>query len=76
MKMDLKYTFLQENVDGIDIFVRAIIGSVAITALDMDYVDTCPWNWITALIALTGLFTTITRDCIPYSFIGFSTVRK
>lgn len=76
MKIDLKDAFLQENVGGVDLFARAIVGSFAITALAMDLIETSPWNWITALIALTGLFTAITRHCTPYSFIGFSTVRK
>ncbi|WP_292484848.1 DUF2892 domain-containing protein [Methanohalobium sp.] len=76
MKISLKEAFLQENVGGVDLYVRALIGSIATIALAMDLVETYPWNWITALIALVGLFTAMTRHCTPYSFIRYSTVRK
>lgn len=76
MKINLKEALLQENVGGVDLYARALIGSIATIALAMDLVETYPWNWVTALIALASLFTAMTRHCTPYSFIGFSTVRK
>ncbi len=74
--MDIKEMFLQENVGGFDLMLRALLGSLAITVLALDLIGPGIWRWIIALIALSGLFSSITRHCLPYSLIGFSTARK
>jgi hypothetical protein len=66
---------LEENVGGIDLFIRALIGTAATIALAMDLV-THPWKWLVALIALIGLFTAITRHCTAYIPFKFSTAKK
>ena len=73
--MDLWKVLLEENVGGFDLFLRAVLGSAAITALAL-YEMPVPWNWLLALIAFVGLFSGMTRHCTPYSLVGFSTARK
>jgi len=72
----LKDTFTLENVGGYDLLFRALLGSVAIVILAMDLIEPGLWKWVTALIAFSGLFTSITRHCTPYVLIGFSTAEK
>ncbi|MDK2825118.1 MAG: hypothetical protein PWQ44_294 [Methanolobus sp.] len=74
--MDTNELLFKENVGGFDLFIRALLGTLAIIALAMDLVAPGIWQWILALIALIGLFSSITRHCLPYSLIGFSTARK
>jgi len=66
---------LEENVGGYDLFIRALVGSGAITALSINWVPK-QWELLVALIAFVGLFTGITRHCTPYGLIGFSTAKK
>lgn len=73
--MGITDILLEENVGGIDLFIRAFIGTTAIIALAMDIV-VYPWNWLAALIAFTGLFTAITRHCTAYIPFKFSTSKK
>lgn len=70
--MDVKKLLLQENVGGVDLFVRSAVGALAITALAMDLVSGF-WRFLLALAAFGGLFTALTRHCTPYGFFGFST---
>ncbi|WP_321417382.1 DUF2892 domain-containing protein [uncultured Methanomethylovorans sp.] len=74
--MNLKEALTQENVGGYDLLLRALIGSVAIVVLALDLIEPGLWKWITALIAFIGLFTGMTRHCIPYLLIGFSTADR
>ncbi|MDD4497304.1 MAG: DUF2892 domain-containing protein [Methanosarcinaceae archaeon] len=74
--MDLKKLFTEKNVGGYDLTLRALLGSLAITALAMDLVETWPWNWVVGLVALVGLFTSITRHCSPYGLLGINTAEK
>ncbi|SDF26352.1 Protein of unknown function [Methanolobus vulcani] len=74
--MDTNELLFKENVGGFDLFIRALLGTLAIIALAMDLVAPGIWQWILALIALIGLFSSITRHCLPYSLMGFSTARK
>ena len=74
--MKLKDTLTRENVGGYDLLLRALLGSIAIVILAMDLVEPGLWEWVTALIAFTGLFTGMTRHCTPYVLMGFSTAEK
>lgn len=74
--MELKEALTQENVGGYDLWLRALVGSVAVIVLAMDLIEPGLWKWITALIAFVGLFTGITRHCTPYVFMGFSTADR
>jgi hypothetical protein len=74
--MDMNELLFQENVGGFDLLIRALFGTIAIIILAMDLTGPGIVQWILALIALVGLFSSITRHCLPYSLIGFSTARK
>ncbi|ODV49780.1 hypothetical protein C7960_0625 [Methanohalophilus euhalobius] len=74
--MTFKDILLEENVGGFDLFLRALIGSVATIALAMGLVETSPWNWLVALVALAGLFTAMIRHCTPYHYLGINTAKK
>ncbi|WMW25476.1 DUF2892 domain-containing protein [Methanolobus sediminis] len=74
--MDMNELLFKENVGGIDLYIRALLGTLAIIVLAMNLVSPGIWQWILALIALVGLFSSITRHCLPYSLIGFSTAKK
>jgi hypothetical protein len=74
--MDLKKLVLEENVGGYDLLVRSIAGSLAITALALDWVSAAPWRSVVALIAVIGLFSGMTRHCTPYALLGISTKRR
>ncbi len=74
--MYMKELFLQENVGGLDLLLRALFGSIAITVLALDLVAPGIWRWLLALIAFAGLYTSIMRHCTLYNLIGFSTAKK
>ena len=74
--MDLKKLFLEENVGGFDLILRALLGVLGITALAMNLVKSSPLKWIVAVIAFTGLFTSIIRHCTPYVILGINTAKK
>ena len=74
--MDLKEIFLQENVGGIDLALRALSGTIAITALSLDLVEPGIREWILAIIAVIGLYTSIMRHCSLYPFIGVNTAKR
>ena len=73
--MSLKTLLTQENVGGWDLWARALLGSVAITVLAIGMVP-AEWELLVALVAVGGLFTSITRHCTPYSFLHFTTAKK
>nr|WP_235283427.1 MULTISPECIES: YgaP-like transmembrane domain [unclassified Methanosarcina] len=56
--------------------LRTLIGALGITALAMNLVKSSPLKWIVALIAFTGLFTSIIRHCTPYVILGINTAKK
>lgn len=72
--MDLATLLTTENVGGWDRWLRALLGSAAITVLAMEWVakDTLA-GYLLALIAFTGLFTALTSHCTPYTLLGIST---
>ena len=74
--MALKKLFLEENVGGFDLLLRAGIGVLAVLALAMDFVNNYPWNWVFAVVAFVGLFSSILRHCIFYPFLGINTAKK
>ncbi|SFM57786.1 YgaP family membrane protein [Methanolobus profundi] len=74
--MDMNELLFQENVGGFDLILRALFGTVAIIALAMDLIAPGIWQWVVAIVAFVGLFSSILRHCTPYSLIGFSTARK
>jgi hypothetical protein len=73
---DLNKLFLEENVGGFDLLLRAGLGVLAILALAMDFTNTYPWNWGFALVAFVGLYSSILRHCIFYSFLGINTTKR
>jgi len=68
--------FLEENVGGFDLLFRTTFGVLAIIALAMNLVKSSPLKWIVALIAFTGLFSSILRHCTPYLSLGSAPQRK
>jgi hypothetical protein len=74
--MDVNELLFQENVGGFDLLVRALFGTSAIIILAMDLVEPGMLRWILAIVALVGLFLSITRHCTPYSLIGLNTAKK
>lgn len=74
--MDMNELFFKENVGGFDLLARALLGTIAVIALAMGLVAPGIWQWVLAIVALVGLFSSITRHCLPYSLIGFSTARN
>ena len=64
----------EQYVGGLDLSLRAFVGTVALILLAMDLV---PQNLelITALIAFVGVWTSITRHCTPYSILGINTAK-
>ncbi len=77
MKMDLEKLFIEENVGGWDLLLRAFIGSagVVLWMLGLVRLD-APWSWVYGLAVFVCLFTSITRHCSPYGLIGLSTKKK
>jgi len=39
-------------------------------------VKTSPWKWIVAVIAFTGLYSSILRHCTPYAILGINTTKE
>ncbi|HII81155.1 MAG TPA: DUF2892 domain-containing protein [Methanosarcina sp.] len=74
--MNLNKLFLEENVGGFDLLFRTIYGTLSILALATGLVKRSPWNWIVALIAFTGLYSSILRHCTPYAILGINTAKK
>ncbi|MBN2110747.1 MAG: DUF2892 domain-containing protein [Methanosarcinaceae archaeon] len=73
--MDLKELLFKENVGGIDLYFRALLGSLAITALAAGIMRKSRLKWILALIGFTGIFTSLTRHCTPYTLLGINTAK-
>ncbi|HIH94133.1 TPA: DUF2892 domain-containing protein [Methanosarcina acetivorans] len=73
---NLKKLFLEENVGGFDLVLRTLLGTLGITALAMNLIKSSPLKWIVALIAFTGLFSSILRHCTPYALLGINTAKK
>ncbi|MHB8102093.1 MAG: YgaP family membrane protein [Methanosarcina sp.] len=67
---------MEENVGGFDLLFRTTFGVLAIIALETNLVKSSPLKWIVALIAFTGLFSSILRHCTPYYILGISTAEK
>ncbi|MCC4769747.1 DUF2892 domain-containing protein [Methanosarcina sp. DH2] len=74
--MNIKRLFLEQNVGGFDLVIRTILGVVATLALAMNLVKSSPLKWIVALIAFTGLYSSILRHCTPYTMLGINTAKK
>jgi hypothetical protein len=75
--MNLEKLFIEENVGGWDLFLRAAIGAAGIVALAMNLITlTEPWNWIFGFIIFVALFSGMTRHCTPYALLGISTAKK
>lgn len=74
--MNLKKLLLEENVGGFDLLFRTIYGILAVLALATGIVRKSPGKWIVALIAFTGLYSSILRHCTPYVILGISTAEK
>jgi hypothetical protein len=66
---------MEENVGGLDLYLRATAGSAAIVLLALDLIPE-PWGWVVGLTAFIGLHSSVTRHCTPYALIGFSTARE
>lgn len=73
--MDLKELLFKENVGGIDLYIRALLGSLAITALAAGIMRESKLRWILALIGFTGIFTALIRHCTPYTLLGINTAK-
>ena len=64
-----------ENVGGIDLLIRSLIGSAGVVVLALDLVS-APLSYAVGLLAFLGLYTALTRHCLPYSILGVSTSKK
>jgi hypothetical protein len=73
--VNLKELLMKENVGGLDLILRALFGSLAISALALGVAKRSKWKWILALIGFTGIFSSITRHCTPYELFGINTAR-
>ncbi|MBN2250618.1 MAG: DUF2892 domain-containing protein [Candidatus Altiarchaeota archaeon] len=75
--MNLEKIFLEENVGGWDLFIRAAIGAAGTAAYSTGLVTaTEPWNWIITAVIFVTLFSGMTRHCTPYALLGISTARN
>ncbi|AKB49434.1 hypothetical protein MSBRW_0181 [Methanosarcina barkeri str. Wiesmoor] len=74
--MNLQKLFLEENVGGFDLLLRTMCGVLSTLALSTGLVKKSPWKWIVAVMAFTGLFSSILRHCTPYSILGINTAKK
>ncbi len=74
--MDLKKVLLEENVGGVDLAIRAIAGTLAVTTLSLGLIGPGIERWILTFIAIIGLYTAIMRHCSLYAFIGVNTAIK
>lgn len=73
--MNLKKLLLEQNVGGIDLVLRTILGVLAIIVLATGLLKSSPLKWIVAAIAFTGLYSSILRHCTPYSIFGINTAK-
>jgi hypothetical protein len=71
--ISLKELFFKENVGGFDLVVRALFGSLAMSALALGVAKKKKWKLILAIIGFTGIFTSLTRHCTPYVLLGINT---
>jgi hypothetical protein len=74
--MDIGKILYGENVGGIDLLLRAFVGTLAIIVLAWGFFTAWPIKLVLSLVAFLGLFTGITRHCLPYGLIGISTAKK
>lgn len=63
------------NVGGVDLALRALLGTVAVIVLALDLLSGV-LEWAVAVAAFVGLYTSLTRHCTPYALLGFSTAKK
>ena len=75
VEMDLKELFTKENVGGLDLSLRALIGTLALIVLAMKLVEGSI-QWILALVAFVGIWTSLTRHCTPYVLLRINTAKK
>ena len=73
--MDMLKILTEKNVGGIDLFLRSLLGSLAITLLALDAVPDS-MRVLTGIVAFVGLFSGLTKHCTPYSLLGINTRRK
>jgi hypothetical protein len=71
--VSLKELFFKENVGGLDLIMRALFGSLAISVLALGLAKQKKWKFILAIIGFTGIFTSVTRHCTPYVLLGINT---
>jgi hypothetical protein len=70
--MSMDKIMCEENVGGIDLALRALLGTVAIITLSLGAVT--GWaKWVVVVVAFGGLFTSITRHCTLYSLLNLTT---
>jgi len=74
--MKLSQILWEENVGGLDLVARSLVGSVGIIALAMNLLPDGIVTWAVALVTFVGLFSGMTKHCSPYGLIGFSTAKK
>ncbi len=72
--MDIVELFTEKNVGGLDLFFRALFGTLAMVALAMDMAEGNV-RWVLAIIAFAGVFTSLTKHCTPYVLLGIDTCR-
>ena len=61
----------RNNVGGADRIIRALIG-VALIAVFFMYPDMA-WKWVSLIVGLILLFTSVMSSCMIYSVLGMST---
>ncbi|MFH1055570.1 MAG: DUF2892 domain-containing protein [Candidatus Altiarchaeota archaeon] len=74
--MDFGRVLYGENVGGVDLMLRAFVGTLAMIILAWGFFEFWPIKVVLALLAFAGLFTSMTRHCTAYSLLGFSTAKK
>ncbi len=74
--MDIGKMLFEENVGGLDLAFRAFVGTLAVIILASGIFSFWPIKLVLAIAAFAGLYTSITRHCTPYAFLGFSTSKS
>jgi hypothetical protein len=74
--MDIGKIIYGENIGGIDLLLRAFVGTAALIVLAWGYFTAWPLKLALSIVAFLGLFTGITRHCLPYGLLGWSTAKK
>jgi hypothetical protein len=74
--MDIARFLWAENVGGIDLLFRAFVGILPALILAWGLFSAWPVKLTLSLIAFWGLFTSITRHCLLYGLLGWSTAKK